>query len=44
MGDEAYWHEGELRVIRSGRWEQDELGDISYIPDHVRPQPKRKRV
>ncbi len=37
MGDEAYWHEGEPRVIRSGRWEQDELGDISYIPDHVRP-------
>ncbi len=37
MGDEAYWHEGEPRVIQSGRWEQDELGDISYIPDHVRP-------
>uniref|UniRef100_A0A0N4ZJL4 Terminase small subunit n=1 Tax=Parastrongyloides trichosuri TaxID=131310 RepID=A0A0N4ZJL4_PARTI len=37
MGDEAYWREGEPRVIRSGRWEQDELGDISYIPDHVRP-------
>ncbi|MGH7018618.1 MAG: hypothetical protein ACREEY_01985, partial [Brevundimonas sp.] len=34
---EAYWHEGEPRIIASGRWEQDELGDISYIPDHIRP-------
>ena len=34
---EAYWHEGEPRIIASGRWEQDEFGDTTYIPDHVRP-------
>ncbi|MGO4410340.1 MULTISPECIES: hypothetical protein [unclassified Brevundimonas] len=34
---EAYWHEGEPRIIASGRWEQDELGDVTYIPDRVRP-------
>ena len=34
---EAYWHEGEPRIVASGRWEQDELGDVTYIPDHVRP-------
>lgn len=34
---EAYWHEAEPRIIASGRWEQDELGDVTYIPDHVRP-------
>lgn len=37
MDDEAYWHEGEPRIIASGRWEQDEYGDTTYIPDHVRP-------
>src|SRR5690606_15108367 len=25
------------RIIASGRWEQDEYGDTTYIPDHVRP-------
>jgi len=34
---EAYWHEGEPRIVASGRWEQDEFGDTTYIPDHVRP-------
>ena len=34
---EAYWHEGEPRIIASGRWQQDEFGDTTYIPDHVRP-------
>ena len=34
---EAYWHEGEPRIVASGRWEQDEYGDTTYIPDHVRP-------
>ncbi len=37
MDDEAYWHEGEPRIIASGRWEQDEYGDTTYIPDHIRP-------
>ena len=37
MDDEAYWHEGEPRIVASGRWEQDEFGDTTYIPDHVRP-------
>jgi hypothetical protein len=34
---EAYWHEGEPRIVASGRWQQDEFGDTTYIPDHVRP-------
>ena len=34
---EAYWHEGEPRIVASGRWEQDEYGDTTYIPDHIRP-------
>jgi len=34
---EAYWQEGEPRIVASGRWEQDEFGDTTYIPDHVRP-------
>ena len=34
---EAYWHEGEPRIVASGRWQQDECGDTTYIPDHVRP-------
>ena len=34
---EAYWHEGEPRIVASGRWEQDEFGDTTYIPDHIRP-------
>ena len=34
---ETYWHEGEPRIVASGRWEQDEYGDTTYIPDHVRP-------
>jgi hypothetical protein len=37
MDDQTYWHEGEPRIIASGRWEQDEYGDTSYIPDHIRP-------
>ena len=37
MDDQTYWHEGEPRIIASGRWEQDEHGDTSYIPDHIRP-------
>ncbi|MFK0300151.1 hypothetical protein ACIQTU_13140 [Brevundimonas sp. NPDC090276] len=37
MDDEAYWHEGEPRIIASGRWEQDEFGAATYIPDHIRP-------
>ena len=34
---EAYWHEGEPRIVASGRWELDEFGDTTYIPDHIRP-------
>ena len=34
---EAYWHEGEPRIVASGRWQQDEFGDTTYIPDHARP-------
>lgn len=34
---EAYSHEGEPRIVASGRWEQDEFGDTTYIPDHTRP-------
>ena len=34
---EAYWHEGEPRIVASGRWQQDEFGDTTYIPDHVQP-------
>ncbi|WP_433951660.1 hypothetical protein [Brevundimonas bullata] len=34
---EAYWHEGEPRIVASGRWQQDEFGAATYIPDHVRP-------
>ena len=41
MDDQTYWHEGEPRIIApipvSGRWEQDEYGDTTYIPDHIRP-------
>ena len=37
MDDAAYWHEGEPRIVASGRWEQDEYGDTTYIPDHIRP-------
>ncbi|WP_313103652.1 hypothetical protein, partial [Brevundimonas sp.] len=37
MDDETYWHEGEPRIIASGRWEQDEHGAATYIPDHIRP-------
>ena len=37
MDDAAYWHEDEPRIVASGRWEQDEFGDTTYIPDHVRP-------
>ena len=41
MDDEAYWHEGEPRIVApipvSGRWEQDEYGAATYIPDHIRP-------
>ena len=37
MDDQTYWHEGEPRIIASGRWQQDEIGDTTYIPDHVRP-------
>ncbi|WP_312148231.1 hypothetical protein [Brevundimonas sp.] len=37
MDDQTYWHEGEPRIIASGRWEQDEHGDTTYIPDHIRP-------
>ena len=37
MDDAAYWHEGEPRIVASGRWEQDEFGDTTYIPDHIRP-------
>jgi hypothetical protein len=42
MDDEAYWHEGEPRIIASGRWEQDEYGDTTYIPDHIRPSSPPK--
>ena len=34
---EKDWHEEAPRIIASGRWEQDEYGDTTYIPDHVRP-------
>jgi len=34
---EKDWHEKAPRIIASGRWEQDEYGDTTYIPDHVRP-------
>ena len=34
---EKEWHEEAPRIIASGRWEQDEYGDTTYIPDHVRP-------
>ncbi|WP_312205087.1 hypothetical protein, partial [Brevundimonas sp.] len=34
---EKHWHEEAPRIIASGRWEQDEYGDTTYIPDHVRP-------
>ncbi|MGW8703978.1 hypothetical protein ACWGLL_14855 [Brevundimonas sp. NPDC055814] len=34
---EQAWHEEAPRIIASGRWEQDEYGDTTYIPDHVRP-------
>ena len=27
----------EPRIIAAGRWEQNEDGDILYIPDHIRP-------
>lgn len=27
----------EPRIIAEGRWTQDECGDITYIPEHVRP-------
>ncbi|MET4682383.1 hypothetical protein ABIE19_000292 [Brevundimonas faecalis] len=37
MDDQTYWHEGEPRIIASGRWEQDKYGAASYIPDHIRP-------
>jgi len=37
MDHQTYWQEGEPRIIASGRWEQDEHGDTSYIPDHIRP-------
>ena len=37
MDDAAYWHEEEPRIVASGRWEQDEYGDTTYIPDHIRP-------
>ena len=37
MDDAAYWHEGEPRIVASGRWEQDEYGDTTYIPDQIRP-------
>ena len=37
MDDAAYWHEGEPRIVASGRWEQDEFGDTTYIHDHIRP-------
>ena len=37
MDDAAYWHEGEPRIVASGRWEQDKYGDTTYIPDHIRP-------
>jgi len=36
-GREKDWHEEAPRIIASGRWEQDEYGDTTYIPDHVRP-------
>ena len=39
---EAYWHEGEPRIVASGRWQQDEFGDTTYIPDHVRPSTAAK--
>ena len=34
---EKDWHEQAPRIIASGRWEQDEYGDTTYIPDHIRP-------
>lgn len=34
---EKHLHEEAPRIIASGRWEQDEYGDTTYIPDHVRP-------
>ncbi|WP_438851498.1 hypothetical protein [Brevundimonas nasdae] len=34
---EKDWHEEAPRIIASGRWEQDEYGDTTYIPDHLRP-------
>ncbi|WP_024354547.1 hypothetical protein [Brevundimonas naejangsanensis] len=34
---EKDWHEEAPRIIASGRWEQDEYGAATYIPDHVRP-------
>jgi len=34
---EKDWHEEAPRIIASGRWEQDEYGDTTYMPDHVRP-------
>lgn len=37
MDDEQDWIEDTPRIIASGRWEQDENGDTTYIPDHVRP-------
>ncbi|WP_292085629.1 MULTISPECIES: hypothetical protein [unclassified Brevundimonas] len=37
MDDQTYRHEGEPRIVASGRWQQDEYGDTTYIPDHIRP-------
>ncbi|WP_449253428.1 hypothetical protein [Brevundimonas naejangsanensis] len=34
---EKDWHEEAPRIIASGRWEQDEYGAATYIPDHVPP-------
>lgn len=31
------WQDQAPRIIASGRWEQDEYGDTTYIPDHLRP-------